>query len=535
LCRAILAGKGSAQGAQDLAEAAQQDAAEPDILVVEESADLEQAEQPEETPEIADTTAPTELPAMGADDNAAAESAAELAQQLGADAADQADIDDELAAESAALELSQDAAEVPKAAKPVAGDESGVDEAWLTAAEDTAEQASADSPEALAAEVAAMTDELFDVAIHEGQAMNPQTSEEEGKEVAIRAVPEATLEPEEVDAVDITIERLVSTIQSVSTGQNDSALTTTDSITDAEGHDQPQSPDAGRNGSEEVLSDSAKMSAAEQQALANRILSGIDAPLSYGSGTMNADMLHNDINVSPDRLRSTLDSLISSRYQPKESSEMSSAGYMYPNNIDFSAATNEADEDDMHSPEHSLAQDAAAQRDSPESQLAMQEGPSEVPGEFSTGTLHGNTTEAVLSPHHSELSANDTEDAANPGAAEAENKAGPDTSLHTVSVGEVPLAAEDVNTEAHDKAEYVSAGETSESLATAPDGADAIEARIMINLEPKLEWRVNAEITLQPPEAKCGTQNPTLAEGPGEGDNSMPALAVDSNHVKLRP
>ena len=260
----------------------------------------------------------------------------------------------ETEAEPAAVELEADAADADTQATDSVVDQASR-EAYKfegepsndVALEPAAQDSLADSPWAVADEVAAMTEQLLDEAIQGENATDADTSPSD--ELALGAALEATIDglvsttegaditADEDDALrtegDVTSERRVGTMQAAINvdSADDSALTDTEEMLASKAITGPlPGAEEGIIGEANALPVEGHGSTAEeQQALANSILSGGDSILTRASavaiaGADSDPALLNEELDSPTPVFGgslTLDSLISSRHVPGPSTE----------------------------------------------------------------------------------------------------------------------------------------------------------------------------------------------------------------------
>ena len=499
MCRAILASKEPEQVADDLAAIIPHDEALPDILIVEDGPDTEQAGPADE------------LSQQAASDNALAldedmfGAAADSAAVVSYEAPQQTDVEYELAAGSPAYALRQDIADSAMEDSHMdTGNELMTTEMWRKPAIDEhAEEAhqadehtfehaeSAQEPsDALAAEVAAVTDELVDIAIAEDQAVTAQLPPAE--EEAVGAALEATLEglvstaetgkPDQPSAENLQTD--AENVAAADFGNSEEAV-------DAEGESvdtinegvpvlsiinshTPHTAAIGPQESPEIqaLSKSADTSVAEQQALANSILSGGDAQASPVASPVNDSLLHGE--ASAESNAATLDSLIGSKYQAKEFAAAQGSSNEAHDNAEPSTVDSQVTAGEGDSMEQGPTTDAAVNVS--ELQPAVQEDvqmPVTNSEEALTEEQQGNFAQAATSRAPIVMPVNGAEDVASPyAAADTGAVSTPEASLHEPSYADA-IFPDTYTLAPGSDTDGLAAGSDTNTLATASDTEDA--------------------------------------------------------------
>lgn len=508
------------EGADDLEARLSPDAAQADILVNDEAS--EQTEVPAEAAQLRETAKSADAAALSLSTDEP-----DLAMlQLSDDAADQPSGDDALTENrSAALAAAEPASDANGSAPPedaVKHPAAEYTPATDQKSEDAHEHDLAEATDAVEAEVAAVTDQLLNEAIYEeAQAVEAQSTLPQ--EQAIGAAREAR------------IEGLVSTAEATQPHQyaaeaaDDKVWAVTEnahfgetkfsSLEPAVEDDASATKAARPDESDyQVLDGERKSSAEEQQALANQILSGADAAISdmasHLGAALGSPLLYSDPNDSTVAHRGsfTLDSLISSGYMPKDS-----AGA-----VPDSDPVGSTDQGFSSTNSQSVSNHATYALHSP------------------TGDLAWPLNETQLTPHDSSLSTGASLPRAaqleDPAEEESEAAQPPDDDLVPVKTAEeVELARSEHEAPSSpgqltvdnnsllvdDDAELSPNISATETQDTAAGEAETPEARISINLQPRLEWRVNAEITLEQPEATPASDHDShvATEGPSKADD----------------
>lgn len=413
MCRAISASKEPEKRADDLvAPAPVEDEVLPDILVVEDDPDREQIKQPAR--EYDQTDDDTVLALIV--DDAAADSAAVFSPE----ATHKSSMEDVLAEESPVRYPSQHAAQLALEADHAdGGTQVLTDDTWTAAAddyEDADEQdAAAEPTDAIAAEIAAVTDELLVMAIYEKPAVTAQLPQ--AGEDAMGAALEATIEglvstteaakPGRLRAKDLQADAEHVTAEGLEIAEEAGDTEVDSVVTDYEGIPvlsvlRPHAPDTASVGPKEVQNPSTDASAAEQQALANTILSGeatasrLDSPASE-LDTEFPSLLHHE--VPADSNMATLDSLIGSRYQAKEFSGAQGSENEEPSNAALSMVPAQLTGGDSESADRAFATDASTVAS--ELQLAVQEEASSMDSAgYPTEQQQGDIAEATQEMVH---------------------------------------------------------------------------------------------------------------------------------------
>ncbi len=525
--------------ADNLAAIVPHDEALPDILVVEDGPDVEQAEPPDELFQRAasDTALALDEDMVGA--------AAESAALLSTEAPYQSHPEDVLAAESPMYALPQDAADsAPEDSHMESGNEKlatdtwgkrvidehaeeahQADEKYSAIIEDTPEHAESaqELPDAVAAEVAAVTDELLDMAISEDQAMTAE--QPPGEEEAVGA------------ALEATIEGLVSTTEAAKPGQ----LTAVDQQTDAEDptvEDPGSTEEAGDAGNESVVtiykgvpvlsivqphtlhaaasepqetphddSKIAQTSAAEQQALANSILSGWDGQASPPD-SVNASLVQ---VASADSNAATLDSLIGSRYLSQEFAAGQGTGNEAHGDAKPSPGTDQVTGGEGDSTEQGPTVDALV--NVPELQPARQEDvhmPDTHSAGFATQGQQGDFGETATPSASILTPSNDTEDTASPyAAADTGHVSTPKADLDEPGLAETTSRKTHTLTPASD----------TEDAASPDAAADTVD-----------EATAKAPLLKPSHEESTSPSTYTLAPASDTEDAASPDAAVDTKH-----
>ncbi|CAL5221761.1 g4014 [Coccomyxa viridis] len=471
MCRAILASKEPEQVADDLAAIIPHDEALPDILIVEDGPDTEQAGPSDE------------LSQQAASDNALAldedmfGAAADSAAVVSYEAPQQTDVEYELAAGSPAYALRQDIADSAMEDSHMdTGNELMTTEMWRKPAIDEhAEEAhqadehtfehaeSAQEPsDALAAEVAAVTDELVDIAIAEDQAVTAQLPPAE--EEAVGAALEATLEG------------LVSTAEA---GKPDQ-LSAENLQTDAE------NVAAADFGNSEEAVDAEDTSVAEQQDLANSILSEpstVDSQVTAGEGDGMEQGPTTDAAVNVSELQPAVqedvqmpvtnseEALTEEQQGNFAQAATSRAPILMPVNGAEDAASPyaAADTGAVSTPEASLHEPSYADAIFPDTYTL-------APGSDTDGLAAGSDTNTLAT-------ASDTEDAASPDAAADTKHDAPGASpLLKPSQEEMPSEAAALVT--HDSVQVNLTLVSSSTVYSPAEEAEPAGARISANPQP---------------------------------------------------
>ena len=507
-CRALLAGKEPEQAINGLAAMTPpQGDATPDILVVEDGPDAEQAEQPNELFQPAGSGA---APGLNDVHGPAHDSPAVVTNE----APLQGGLEFVLALESPGKNPRHDAADWPVEATAVtAGNEQLASSTWANAADDSTEgapQAYTLSPaveptDAIASEVAAMTDELLNMAVYEDQAMTAQ--QPHGEEEAVGAALDATIEGlvsvaeaaqpgqltadhRQVGVGEITVWELGGSEES-GNAEGESIITISEGVpilSIIQVH-APHTTASALQESSEVRSETADTSAAGQQALANSIVSG-DAAQASPSDTEQAPLLYGVF--SADSTAATLDSMVGSQYQPTELSAPQSSGSETNKDAEPSRAAEEATGGDGNSMEHSPAADAAVVGQ--ELQLALQEDvPALDPAEHSTEEQLGDSAETNSPRAHTLAPADETDNAArsNETADTRHDAASQSAPLHEPSHTETSSEAADLD--AHDSVQLNLTLVSSVDAHTHADNAEPAQARLSTEPQPErrtMAWRL---------------------------------------------
>ena len=540
-------------------------ATQADILVVDdETSAQEQAEQ-ELAAEAADemlaaATSPAGDWAGARPDSPAAELAAELARLPGESTiAEQLDEEKE---EMSAQSVQERVAEEPLTERAssaflqsrgydgVAADgtpPAGAHSEPLYAARGSFREPSHAAAAAAAAEVTIMTQELLNEALHTEQVSydeHPTNAEEvhedgssfgEAQGAAAGSTPDRSPEADgnmgnaDAAAVQAVIESLLPT----------EAAGAAHEATDMQPLDAAV---AGQGDNGAKVSDTC---AEDQQVLADVALAGgaaaTDVITSHPSGDDAGDTPHAHavIKDSASRMRTsvTLDGVISGTYKTKGMPQgASTAANEEAIGEGFGQTDHLSDEEQEGLPQSQsagAAEHAEVPQDSPIS-TAPSPAAAEQPLPDSSA---GNATLQVrdLAGHNAALPVKSLISAEEPGMARHDGEAAfEDSLIPSIPMLESQLEpgslADGFSAEAEPALAEPGLTDLSDAAAAAEEAEEA-EAKISINLQPRLEWRVNAEITLQQPDAAPDPQGDEPIEGPDVtiADGSAASMGMESS------
>ena len=543
-------------------------AAQADILVVDnETSAQEQAEQElaaQAADEMLDAPAsPASHWASARPDSPAAELAAELARLPGeSGVAEQLDEEEEeMSAQSSQERLterplderassafvhSRDNDSVAADAAPPAGTHSEP----LYAARSSFGEPSHAVTAAAAAEVTIMTQELLNEAITTEQLNydeRPTDAREvhregsafgEAQEAAAESTPDfspeakGSMAPADLAAVQAVIESLLTTEASSAAAAHEAAdMQPSDAAVAGQGD----------NGAKE-----SSITAGEQQTLADLALAGgaaaIDGITGYSSHDDAGDAAHAHAVVedSAFRMRTlvTLDSLLSGTHGNKEMPQGVSTAANEEAIDEGSGLTGHMSDAEQEGLLQSQSTDAAEHAEVPQDSL-ISTAPSQATAEQSrTDSSSGNTVLQVmdLAGHNFVLPVKSLSSTEEPGLARHEGKAAYEGSLPPstpVSAAQLKTGslANGFSVEAEPALAQPALNDPTDAAAAAEEAEEA-EAKISINLQPRLEWRINAEITLQQPD---GASTPQREEPVEEldvtiADGSAAIMGMESSH-----
>ena len=326
------------------------------------------------------------------------------------------------------------------------------------------------------------------------------------------------------------------------------SLLTTEAISAAAVHEaadmQPSDAAVAGQGDKGVMD--SNITASEQQTLADLALAGGAAAIDGITGYLSHDdagdtaHAHAVVENSASKMRTsvTLDSLISGTYGTKEMPQgVSTAANVEAVGEDSGPSDHTSDEE-QEGLLQSQSTDAAEHAEVPQDSLisaapspAVAEQPRTDGSSASTipqvmhlaghnAALHVKsrvgTEEPEVARHEGKTA---YEDSVPPSTPVFESQLEPGSLAHGFSVEAEPALAEpalNVPTDA----------------AAAAEEAEEAEAKISINLQPRLEWRVNAEITLQQPDAAPEPQRDEPTEKPDvtNADGSAASMGAESSY-----